>query len=196
MIDRRNARKNQTRQAIRAAADRLFAERGFSATTIDDIAAAADVARRTFFRYYGSKADLLRPDVVELLPEVLASLRARPAEEPPFVAILEAIRVVLGSGADFDRFAGPVANLRALAGLVRVLGEFERGLVEVLLVRWGVEVGSEADQLRAGVVAAAAASAVRASVQAYRSRYGGPMDPVLLVPILEQAFGVLNDGCR
>src|ERR1700688_1374812 len=76
---RRDRKKNETRQALRDAAHRLFAEKGSSQTTIDDIAAAADVSRRTFFRYYDSKDDLLRSDVSDLLPVMLAALRARPA---------------------------------------------------------------------------------------------------------------------
>src|SRR5450756_551609 len=79
---RRDRKKSETRQALRDAAHRLFAEKGFSQTTIDDIAAAADVSRRTFFRYYDSKDDLLRSDVSDLLPVMLAALRGRPADTP------------------------------------------------------------------------------------------------------------------
>src|SRR5690349_2475721 len=75
---RRDRKKNETRRALRDAAHRLFAEKGFSRTTIDDITEAADVSRRTFFRYYDSKDDLLRTDIADLLPVMLAALRARP----------------------------------------------------------------------------------------------------------------------
>lgn len=195
--DRRAERKNETRQAIRAAANRLFAERGFAATTIDDITTAADVARRTFFRYYGSKADLLRADVADALPTLLTELRHRPADEPPLLSILAALRTVLGSAGIAGDLAGPVANLRALAGLVRLLTQWERGITDTLLARWDVDRTSatEAQQLRASVTACAATSALRASVQSYRARYGGPLDPRLLLPIVEQAFATLNEGC-
>lgn len=196
----RERRKSQTREAIRAAADRLFAERGFAATTIDDITAAADVARRTFFRYYGSKADLLRADVTDLLPAMLAELTGRPAGEPPLESILAALRTVLGDDGPHriaDDLAGPGASLRSLAGLVRMLAQWERGIADTLLTRWGVDRTSatEAQQLRASVTAAAAMAALRTSVQAYRARYGGPLDARLLTPILEQAFTTLGEGC-
>jgi len=93
---RRDRKKDETRQALREAAHRLFAEKGFSRTTIDDITEAADVSRRTFFRYYDSKDDLLRTDVADLLPVMLAALRARPADEPPLAAILGALRTLIG----------------------------------------------------------------------------------------------------
>src|SRR5918994_275367 len=55
----RERKKQRTRQALRQAAVRLFLERGFEATTIADIAAAAEVAPRTFFSYYPTKEDVV-----------------------------------------------------------------------------------------------------------------------------------------
>ncbi|MFI5040387.1 MAG: TetR family transcriptional regulator [Acidimicrobiales bacterium] len=57
--DLRERKKRQTRDAIVGAADRLFADQGYSQTSIDEIAASAVVSRRTFFAYFPSKADLL-----------------------------------------------------------------------------------------------------------------------------------------
>ena len=58
----RERKKRRTRQALRQAAVRLFLERGFEATTIADITAAADVAPRTFFSYYPTKEDVVLDD--------------------------------------------------------------------------------------------------------------------------------------
>jgi len=66
----------------------LFAETGFEATTVDDIAAAAGVARRTFFRYYESKNDVVWGD----FDAGLAALRAGLAATSPGVGLLEALR--------------------------------------------------------------------------------------------------------
>jgi AcrR family transcriptional regulator len=52
----------EVRREVVAAAVRLFTERGYEDTTVDDIAAAAGVGRRTFFRYFRGKEDAVSPD--------------------------------------------------------------------------------------------------------------------------------------
>ncbi|HEX4833061.1 MAG TPA: TetR family transcriptional regulator [Trebonia sp.] len=195
---RRDRKKDETRQALRDAARRLFAEKGFSRTTIDDVTEAANVSRRTFFRYFDSKDDLLRTDVSDLLPVILAALRARPAGEPPLAAILAALRTLIGPGgppALARSLASPVAGLRARLSLIRLLADWEQGIADTLLARAGIESPTDEEQLRAVVTACAATSALRASAQLYRGRYGGPgLDAARLLPIVEQAFAVLLDG--
>ncbi len=58
-LSRRERKKNETRRRITDAAIRLFRERGFENTTIDDITAAADVGRGTFFNYFPRKEAVL-----------------------------------------------------------------------------------------------------------------------------------------
>jgi AcrR family transcriptional regulator len=62
----RRGRSPESRAEVRrdlvAAAVRLFRTRGYEETTVDDIAAAAGVGRRTFFRYFPSKEDAISPD--------------------------------------------------------------------------------------------------------------------------------------
>ena len=194
---RRDRKKDETRQALRQAAHRLFAEKGFSATTIDDIAEAADVSRRTFFRYYDSKDDLLRTDVADLLPVMLAALRGRPADEPPLAAILNALRALIGPDgppALAETLASPVGGLRARLSLIRLLGDWEQGIADTLLARDGIDAPTDSDRLRATVTACAATSALRASAQTYRLRYRGVgLETRRFVPIVEQAFAVLLD---
>jgi mycofactocin system transcriptional regulator len=67
----------------------LFAERGFEATTVDDIAAAAGIGRRTFFRYFPSKNDLPWGD----FESQLVGMREKLAETPDDVPLMEAIRL-------------------------------------------------------------------------------------------------------
>ncbi|WP_006603442.1 TetR family transcriptional regulator [Streptomyces auratus] len=76
----RERKKLQTRQAIRRAAYRLFAEQGYDATPVDRIAEAADVSPSTVFRYFPTKEDIVLTDEYDTVLE--AGLRARPADEP------------------------------------------------------------------------------------------------------------------
>jgi AcrR family transcriptional regulator len=83
----RERKKEQTRRAIEDAAFRLFEERGFQATTVADIAEAADVAPRTFFAYFPSKEDVLFADFDATFDDLTSRLRGRPEGESTFEAL-------------------------------------------------------------------------------------------------------------
>jgi len=93
----RERKKIQTRRAIREAAHRLFAERGYDVTSVDRIAEAADVSPSTVLRYFPAKEDLVLTGACE--PAVLAALAARPAEEPPGTALRNAVLEVVRQAA-------------------------------------------------------------------------------------------------
>ena len=78
----RDRRKRRTAEAIVAGALELFEARGFERTTVDQIAAAADISRRTFFRYFADKEELFFAEDERLLEVVEATLDAAPAGEP------------------------------------------------------------------------------------------------------------------
>jgi AcrR family transcriptional regulator len=85
----RERKKHRTTLALQDAAYRLFAEKGYRQTTVDDIAAAAGVSTRTYYRYYKNKEDVvLRPlgDSLEHYREILAG---RPSSEPAMQALQE-----------------------------------------------------------------------------------------------------------
>jgi AcrR family transcriptional regulator len=83
-----------TRDRLARAAVELFQSEGFASTTIDDIAVRAGVGRRTFFRYYRSKEDVIFPDHDRLLAKVRERLYAFP-EELAIDAVCHAVRLVL-----------------------------------------------------------------------------------------------------
>jgi AcrR family transcriptional regulator len=91
----REKKKQRTRQAIAVAALELFLERGFEETTVEEIAAKAEVAPRTFFRYFISKEDVLflGQDAEDRQAERL--LRERPLDEDPFDSLVRITRSIL-----------------------------------------------------------------------------------------------------
>ena len=88
---RREASKQATSAALRAAAMRLFAEQGYDATTVADIASAARVTHRTFYRYFDGKEALLSHEFGSWLTTLADAIRARPAAEPPVTAVRHAM---------------------------------------------------------------------------------------------------------
>ena len=78
------ARKQEfVRDAIWAAAIDLFAEKGFEETTIDDIADAAGTSRRTFFRHFESKRDLMAQPVVSYGASLTKTIESCPQKASP-----------------------------------------------------------------------------------------------------------------
>ncbi len=87
----RDRQRAQIRADIRRAAFRLFVERGYDAVTTEEIAAAAGVSPRTFFRHVPTKEELLLAPVRHGGAAIVNLLEQRPASEPPDVALINAI---------------------------------------------------------------------------------------------------------
>ena len=87
----RERKKEQTRLALKEAAVRLFVEKGYTATSIEDIASAADVSRRTFFRYFGSKEGVIFAEADQTGAALVAGLLGEPSENSPLVAYRDVI---------------------------------------------------------------------------------------------------------
>lgn len=144
----RERKKQRTRLALVDAAFALFAEQGYEATTVDQIAAAADVSPRTFFRYFTTKEDVALSLSLDGQRAMLAELAARPAEEPPFTALGQAMRAVVtmvkeGDLADTARLLASrelIENTPALfTGSVRRMMENERRLIAEIARREGAD---------------------------------------------------------
>jgi AcrR family transcriptional regulator len=89
----RERKKAKTRALIQSHALRLFREQGYSATTIEQIIAAADVSESTLFRYFPSKEDLVLQDDYD--PVILEALAAQPSDVAPIPALRAALASVL-----------------------------------------------------------------------------------------------------
>src|SRR3954452_21859720 len=91
--------RDHAREAVRSEVQRqawlLFSEHGFEATTVDRIAAAAGKSRRTFFRCFASKDDLVLARMVESGATLVQNLQARPGTETPWVALRAAFQLIV-----------------------------------------------------------------------------------------------------
>lgn len=106
--------RERTRLAVQReiaeAANTLFVERGYEATTIDDIAAVVGMSKRSVFRYFPTKEDLVVGKLDYLAEEMLEGMRARPADEP----VWESLRAIFDllvphvDTPDKDSVAGPI----------------------------------------------------------------------------------------
>ena len=91
-IGLRERKKLKTKAAIQKEAMRLFLEKGFDETTVEDIAAAVEISPSTFFNYFPSKEDVVFED--ELDPLILTAFDAQPADAHPIRRLRMAMRTV------------------------------------------------------------------------------------------------------
>jgi AcrR family transcriptional regulator len=126
------------------AAWRLFGERGYEATTVAQIAAAAGVSRRTFFRYYASKEDVLVETSDELAEAMLAAMSERPLDEAPLLAIERAlVPVIENRMANTERVHTIIRLLRESRTLRRAMLERHALMEERLAVQLAVRLGTD-----------------------------------------------------
>jgi AcrR family transcriptional regulator len=97
----RERKKIKTRQAIRREAFRLIEENGYAATTVEQIAEAAEVSPSTFFRYFPAKEAVLLAD--DLDPAILDALAAQPPELSPSQAVRRAYEDTMADMSDDER---------------------------------------------------------------------------------------------
>ncbi|WIY04929.1 TetR family transcriptional regulator [Amycolatopsis mongoliensis] len=99
----RERKKARTRAAIQRHALRLFREQGYSATTVDQIAAAAEISPSTFFRYFPTKEATVLYDPFD--PVLIAATLAQPAELSPLAALRATVDIIREqvSGEEWER---------------------------------------------------------------------------------------------
>jgi AcrR family transcriptional regulator len=187
----RERKKVRTREAIIDAALDLFGRKGFDATTIEDIAAAADVSPRTFFRYFDSKVDLVMAHNEAHGDKIAPLIAARPASEGPLEALRQVMQQML-----LELLADPsvVREFQVMmsAPTLRKLArehfyEEEAELVSAFAARLGTD---DAD-LTANVMAGAAASAIWAVIDRWLAE-GTEVER--LPPMIDAAFTLLEQG--
>lgn len=159
----RERKKAKTRAAIQRHALRLFREQGYEATTVEQIAAAAEVSPSTFFRYFPTKEDVVLYDPFD--PILLAAIEAQPAELSPLEAIREAMLAAFAAASAEDTaeqweramlmFSAPDVRMRMLDDFLTTTQQ----LVELVAKR----VGRSADELPVRIFVGAVTGALLAA---------------------------------
>jgi AcrR family transcriptional regulator len=134
----RERKKARTRAALREHALRLFREQGYQATTVEQIAAAAEVSPSTFFRYFPTKEDLVLQDDMDT--RMIEALERQPPELAPLPAVRAAVIEAFASytPADLDliqqnmalTLTVPEIRARALDEFARTIGVMSEALAE------------------------------------------------------------------
>lgn len=159
----RARKKRETARRIEAAALELFERDGFEATTVEAVAAAADIAPRTFFHYFPTKEDVVLADYALRLARVLEELHAQPGDRAPWAAVAASFRAV---AEDYERERELIVRrfrIMAETGSVaarslQLQAGWEEQLAEVVAAR-------DVSASTARLLAAAAVAGMRAAVQ-------------------------------
>ncbi|MFJ6804504.1 TetR family transcriptional regulator [Streptomyces anulatus] len=174
------------------AALQLMAREGFDAVTVDAIAAAAGVSKRTFFRYFASKEDVVVRFLADMGAGMRAELAARPAAEPPSEALRHAVWVAMAACADGVEHSGRALRvvqliLRTPALRARFL-EHQAQWCDDLAVETADRLGLDPEADLAPRLAAGAALAAFDTVLRRWSDSDGVEDPAALT---DRAFAFL-----
>ncbi|GAA4725389.1 TetR family transcriptional regulator [Phytohabitans rumicis] len=186
----RERKKAKTRAAIQRHALRLFQEQGYAATTVDQIAAAAEVSQSTFFRYFPTKEDVVLLDDYD--PRMLQALQEQPPDVPPVRAIRGAIRRVFEAidAADWEREQQRQRLIQTVPELqARAMQQYVK-TIELLAVALTEREGLPIDDFNARVLAGAV---IGASIGATMHAVGGEYE-LSDMDLVDQALGLLEDG--
>ncbi|MEV7183716.1 TetR family transcriptional regulator [Kitasatospora sp. NPDC093102] len=186
----RERKKLKTRQTIRREAYRLISEQGYDNTTVEQIAAAAEVSPSTFFRYFATKEDLVLSD--EYDPAVIAALLERPADEPFLESCREAMAGLIHELLQHEReelftrmrLITEVPALRA--ALHRSDNNPQELFLTVLTRRAGIEEPTYEMRVTAAAIAAATAEAL------LQWAAGGGREDI--ASLIDQTFALLGSG--
>lgn len=185
----RERKKARAKALIQDHALRLFAEQGYEATSVAQIAAAAEVSPSTLFRYFESKADILRYDILD--PLLFAAYARQPADLRPVAAIRAAARAmlvelptdILERQAERARLILSIPELRA--GSIGAGAEVEAQLADAEAAR----TGRRPDAFRVAVFVGALGGAITAALLADAADV-----PAGLLERLDRTMALLDDG--
>jgi AcrR family transcriptional regulator len=199
----RERKKERTREALIDAAMELFWRKGYDATTIDEIVAAVDVSRRTFFRYFPGKEAVALARANEVERSFVDAVAARPAAEPPVVAMRRATVGVMAAIADDPKLGSSEAWVRTrrlieanptlTAASLRHAAETERLMAAEIARRQGVDPQHD---MRPALTVSCFNAVMRVAMEEWNER--GAYATEDLAVVVDQAWttmaGLVQDG--
>jgi AcrR family transcriptional regulator len=190
----RERKKARTRAALRQHALRLVRERGYQQTTVEQIAAAAEVSPSTFFRYFPTKEDLVLQDDVDTT--IAAAFERQPAGLGPVAAFRAALQEVTGSytQADLDVIRETTALIVTVPEVrARATDEFAR-MIAVLSESLARRTGRPADDLAVRAVAGGIIGVILSITLPLRSRPGDEDAITAMFERTDRALALLEAG--
>jgi AcrR family transcriptional regulator len=191
----RERKKEQTREALSWAALHLAVERGVENVRVEDIAAAAGVSARTFNNYFVSKYEAIYWRALARSENAAAALRARPAGEPLWDAILAAVTEQYAETRGAPAPEGWQAGVRALMQTPEMAGEYlklarrsQDSMAEAVAARTGTDVDRD---MYPHLVAAMIATAVSVATERWMLA-DSPSPPT--AELIEQALRQVAAG--
>jgi AcrR family transcriptional regulator len=188
---RRERKRERTRAAIVDAAIDLFETRGYDATTVADIADAADIGTRTFFGYFATKDELLFPEVDARVVATIDAIATRDSDDRPADVLLRALGRVVDADHDLTARSArlrmhliqtvPAVRGRALQLQLGAQRDIARHLLKAY--------PDELDAITAGALVGAVVGAVSGAVQAMIDA-GGPTNTQSLQTAVREAARV------
>jgi AcrR family transcriptional regulator len=191
-FDLRERKRTRTRLMIQTEALRLFGEKGYTQTTVEEIAEAAAISPRTFFRYFPSKEDVVIWD--EYDPLALELLESRPIDEPVAETFRAVVRETLSGlyRRDPERLLARVQLSASVPEVrARFLDERTHG-IEQFAQLVAARRGGPADELALRVIGSGLLAAVTVALDLWQ-RDDGKSD---LLALLDQATHALATGVR
>ena len=183
----RERKKLQTRKNLARSAIRLFEERGYANTTVEEIAAAANVSRRTFFRYFKSKDEVVIVDPEGKLAAVHVALAEGPPDEPTLEALKRGMLALVEAYWDPELSRSIVALMAREPEALAAARIYQMRFADVLSLELGVDMGvDERLDPRPRILAHMTISLARSAIAGWLLNPGEPdLTPVVRA---ERAF--------
>jgi AcrR family transcriptional regulator len=188
----RERKKQRTRELIATTALELFGQRGYHATTVADIAAAADVSERTVFTYFPTKEDILFSDHASFRDRLATALEQRPPGAPALDTLRDFVVENLSAIDESSRVRWDIVSRDEHLLSHQRARQVELG--DVIAAAVADDLGEDADDFRLQLVTATVVAAVMAVYEHRSSARSRTASRAQAVAVIDEAIAFLRGG--